>query len=143
VDRLDGYRLRVFRNKWDNNRWDSDDNDWDRDLESGVDYIMTKDNGLVRADGKKDVNKSDDDDDNDTPDKPEQPEKPEQRERQEAPDTSAAHDHKYRYHQQEPAKPKPASKPDTTIKASLVSRDAAQTDVDRIMSPGYRISCTL
>lgn len=155
VDRLDSHSWRVFKNKWDNNRWDdeNDDNSWDRDVETGVDYIMTKD-GLVRADGKVEKSDGDDDDDNsddkpETRERKEKTEKPEAPEQQQKADTAAGHDHKYRYHEPAPAKHKNDTT-NTSVSAAFDGHegakgvsDASQKDIDRFMSPGYRTSCTL
>jgi phage shock protein PspC (stress-responsive transcriptional regulator) len=159
LDRLEGYNVRIWKNKWDTHDWDGDgwdDNEWN--WETGVDYIMTKD-GLIRADGKKVLRNGDDDednhadenkDDNGDDDKPAAPA---------TRDTAAAGAaHQYRYHQgtpaTEPAKPaKPAAKPATTapvdtakptMHAEISRKDAeALPNADNVTSPFYHISCAL
>ncbi|TDW99677.1 PspC domain-containing protein [Dinghuibacter silviterrae] len=144
VDRLSEYKVRIWKNKWDNNNVDMDDGDYsNEDWETGVDYIMTKD-GLVRADGKK-ITHDSDDDNNDDGDKPEATEKQEKTEKPEKPDT-ANPNHEYRYHPAAPQTPKaPAkSKADTAVQASISRRDTGSLpDNDNITSRFYHISCAL
>lgn len=122
ADRLEGHNWRVFKNKWDNNRWDEDDDG--NDLELEMDYVMTKD-GLVLADEKPEHRERKEK--TEKSEQPEQPEKPEAPDRGDAPDTAKSHDHQYRYHEQ-PAKHK---------------ADSTDNSVSAVLSPGYRISCTL
>lgn len=152
LDRLNGYNVRIFKNKWDNNNWDNDDwddNDWN--WETGVDYVMTKD-GLVRADGKKipKYSDGDNDDDNHDGDDDDKPAAPATHPNQ-APDTASGNGaHQYRYHQEAPATkpvPKPAAPADTakpTIHAEISPKDAAGLPtIDNVGSAFYHISCTL
>lgn len=159
LDRLAGYNVRIFKNKWDNHNWDGDnwdDTDWN--WETGVDYIMTKD-GMVRADGKKIPKYSDDngDDNHDgDDDKDDDDNKAATPRSQDTSTNNAAH--QYRYHQgapaAEPAKPaKPMVKPaapapvDTakpTMHAEISPKEeAAMPNADNVTSPFYHISCAL